>query len=322
MKKRNWLLPEEGSFYKANLHCHTTNSDGKWTPEQVKKADRERGYSIVAFTDHNRYAFHKDLCDEDFLALAALEVNIDRPMGETGTWNTTPVYHLNFYAQDPEHLSSVPLPDRYEYSVEAVNRYIAQMRKLGFLCCYNHPWWSLQTVEDYSRLENLDAFEIFNYGCEVEGLYGYAPQAYADLLRTGRKLACFAADDNHNAYPTEDMRSDAFGGFTMLKLPELTYEAVFDAIRKRHCYASDGPEFHSLYVEDGILHVTCSEAEKIYVHSEGRKTSFALAERGGSLKEACIPLKGTEQFIWVEMRDSKGHFAATSAYCAEELFAR
>ena len=71
MKKRNWLLPEEGSFYKANLHCHTTNSDGKWTPEQVKKAYRERGYSIVAFTDHNRYAFHKDLCDEDFFGIGS-----------------------------------------------------------------------------------------------------------------------------------------------------------------------------------------------------------------------------------------------------------
>ena len=34
MKK--YLIPEEGKFYKANLHCHTTISDGKMTPEEVK----------------------------------------------------------------------------------------------------------------------------------------------------------------------------------------------------------------------------------------------------------------------------------------------
>ena len=33
---KRWLLPEEGSFYKANLHCHSTYSDGQLTPEELK----------------------------------------------------------------------------------------------------------------------------------------------------------------------------------------------------------------------------------------------------------------------------------------------
>ena len=33
---RKYLLPETGSFYKANLHCHTVISDGRRTPEEVK----------------------------------------------------------------------------------------------------------------------------------------------------------------------------------------------------------------------------------------------------------------------------------------------
>ena len=32
------LLPEGAPGYKANLHCHTTLSDGEFTPEQVKAA--------------------------------------------------------------------------------------------------------------------------------------------------------------------------------------------------------------------------------------------------------------------------------------------
>ncbi len=39
MKK--YLLPQAGQFFKANLHCHTTISDGKMTPEEIKEAMRK-----------------------------------------------------------------------------------------------------------------------------------------------------------------------------------------------------------------------------------------------------------------------------------------
>ena len=41
MKK--YLLPQIGCFYKANLHCHTTVSDGSITPEEIKTFIREKG---------------------------------------------------------------------------------------------------------------------------------------------------------------------------------------------------------------------------------------------------------------------------------------
>ena len=51
MKK--FLIAEEGNFYKANLHCHTTVSDGSMTPEEVKAHYKAAGYSILALTDHH-----------------------------------------------------------------------------------------------------------------------------------------------------------------------------------------------------------------------------------------------------------------------------
>ena len=45
---RKYLLPKEGSFYKANLHCHTTLSDGKMTPQEVKDYYLKNRYNIVA----------------------------------------------------------------------------------------------------------------------------------------------------------------------------------------------------------------------------------------------------------------------------------
>ncbi|MFR1477701.1 MAG: PHP domain-containing protein [Hydrogeniiclostridium mannosilyticum] len=77
---KKFLLPEQGQFYKANLHCHSTLSDGRLTLEQLKQAYRGQGYAIVAYTDHNRYAWHPELCDEGFLALAAYEIDINAPM--------------------------------------------------------------------------------------------------------------------------------------------------------------------------------------------------------------------------------------------------
>ena len=36
--KLRHLLPENGSFYKANLHTHSTCSDGDCTVEEIKDA--------------------------------------------------------------------------------------------------------------------------------------------------------------------------------------------------------------------------------------------------------------------------------------------
>ena len=79
MKK--YLLPSDGQFYKANLHCHTTVSDGKLTPAEVKEAYKSRGYSIVAYTDHDVMVAHPELDDENFLALTGYEIEV------TETWD-------------------------------------------------------------------------------------------------------------------------------------------------------------------------------------------------------------------------------------------
>jgi len=74
---RKYLLPENGNFYKANLHCHSTVSDGVLTPEELKKAYMDKGYSIIAYTDHDIMIDHSDLTDESFLALRSYEMQIN-----------------------------------------------------------------------------------------------------------------------------------------------------------------------------------------------------------------------------------------------------
>ena len=60
--------------YKANLHMHTTVSDGILTPEETKRIYLAHGYSIVAFTDHDRIVPHTELRDASFLPITACEI--------------------------------------------------------------------------------------------------------------------------------------------------------------------------------------------------------------------------------------------------------
>lgn len=322
---KQYLLPRDGAFYKANLHGHTTMSDGRLTPEQFAREYKEAGYSVVCITDHRSYHWHQQLCASDFVCLAGYEADINSPEdGPNRLSRTRGCYHFNFYDTAPQmrpegFVPPVVSTEQY-HDTDAINRWIADMSDAGFLACYNHPYWSLQDFRNYTPLKGLFAMEIYNHGCEHDGLYGYAPQAYDEMLRAGQRLCCLATDDNHNAVPPDDPFSDSFGGFTMLKMPVLDYANAIAAMRRGDLYASTGPMINELYVEDGVLCVSTSAVEKIYVITDGRDTLRAVAPSGkDGLTSARLTLTGAEQWIRVDCRDSHGRHAYTRAYFREEL---
>lgn len=318
MSERIYLLPEDGKYYKANLHCHTICSDGRLTPEEVKKAYLEQGYSVIAYTDHRNYQWHKELTDEGFLALAALEVDIDEHNEVPGDFSRVKTYHINLYDSQPEKFqeekSGGLLPEKRYGDTDYINEYIDTMRSYGFFACYNHPYWSLQNYDDYKNLRGFWGMEIYNYGCELDGLYGYNPQSYDEMLRLGNRLFCVSTDDNHNAEPFGHPFCDSFGGYTMIYAKELTYEAITAALLKGSFYSTMGPEIKELYAEDGKLVIRTSPVEKIYVVTEGRDCYRAAAEPGETITEACFELTGTEGYIRVDCQDGRGLHANTNAY--------
>ena len=67
---------EEGNWYKGNLHCHTTDSDGSLNPSEAVKLYKEQGYSFLAISDHDIYSDYRDQFDcEDFIILPAIEAS-------------------------------------------------------------------------------------------------------------------------------------------------------------------------------------------------------------------------------------------------------
>jgi len=273
---RKYLLSENGTFYRANLHCHTTCSDGKYTPEETKEAYKNEGYSVIAFTDHRNFIVHNDLTDDTFLALNGYEADVT----EAGGWSDkAKTCHICVIALD-KNVTEVPEWKNKEYSGESISAFMKDNVEKGFFVTYNHPTWSLESYPEYMSYKGAMALEIINYGCVVEGYNDRNEHCYDDMLRGGERLFAVGADDNHN-------ESHYFGGYTMIKADSLTYEAIAKSLKEGNFYASEGgPKIEELYIEDGIIHVKTDSAREIFIstdrrichYAKGIETTFALGE--------------------------------------------
>ena len=98
---KRFLIPETGQFYKANLHSHSTVSDGTLTPAQMKELYRSRGYSVLACTDHELMVPHHDLTDDGFVMLTGFELGFDE--GWRKDFLQSKVCDLCLIAIDPDN---------------------------------------------------------------------------------------------------------------------------------------------------------------------------------------------------------------------------
>jgi len=315
MKK--YLLPVNGQFYKANMHCHTVLSDGALQPAEIKKEYLARGYSIVAFTDHENFYTHNDLTDEHFLAINGYEIDISQKNIANNYF--TKCYHFNAYSlNDGDKKIVLPKP-AYE-DMAGINDFIAKLNSNGFIVCYNHPYWSLQTLDDYRELKGIFASEIFNYGAyNLDGIDGNQTQVYDTLLRLGNRISCIAADDNHNREPFDHPLNSSFGGFIMVKAENLDYATIISAIQKGDYYASAGPEIHELYVADNTVNLSCSPAARITCTTAGRRGDVANAVGDELLTQARFDLDPSDIYFRLEVTDERGRRANTRAYFLDEI---
>ena len=330
MKK--YLLPETGAFFKANLHCHTTFSDGNMTPQDVKDEYTANGYSVVAFTDHDVLIPHPELNDDKFLALNGFE--IEAYHGEQYDPNkkcahlcfvaleqgndTMPFWYSAEYSDlhnDLLKYDRTQPPVKRNYDPECINNMIRLGSEAGFFVTYNHPAWSKENHTDICRYEGFRAMEIFNYGCWEAGYPEYSPQLYDALLADGRKIYCIASDDNHRR------GRDTCGGWIMIKAEKLEYRTITKALEDGKFYASWGPEIKELWFEDGKLHVKCSEAVRITCNHKYRRGLAVYAPKGETITEAVFEIPKEYGYVRLTVVDERGRCADTNAYDLEELYA-
>lgn len=338
MKK--YLLPKDGQFYKANLHCHTTISDGRLTPEQVKEQYMAHGYSVVAYTDHNLMVPHPELQSDDFVALTGYEIDVEEQQPEK--LPSVKTCHFCLVALDPDTTKQVcwsrkemPKNEVAEKLYEELYKeeedyervynpaWISEMmrigRESGFFITYNHPVWSLEDMHDYLHYHNMDAMEICNYGSMVLGYPEYSPHIYDEMLRYGKRIYCIAADDNHNHAPADSPKYDSFGGFTMIKADNLKYETIAKALKDGNFYASQGPEIKELWYEDGVVHVKTGPAKRIEFMTGKRSAYSEYAAAGETVDYACFKVPADAIYVRVTVVDECGKCANTNAYFLDEM---
>jgi len=197
------LLPQV-QYYKANLHTHSTISDGKLSPTEVKDLYKAKGYQILALTDHNIIADHSSMNEPDFLMLTGMEINYNhenyRPRFDGQS------YHFNLIAKRPDNIwTPWKATGKYaggleyeklmrcegmdmRYDVDITNAMIAKANEMGFLVMYNHPTWSCHSYPDYAPLKGLWGMELRNSECCMLGNSEDNPRVFKDLLNLGNKL--------------------------------------------------------------------------------------------------------------------------------------
>lgn len=337
MKK--YLLPESGRFYKANLHCHSTVSDGKFTPEEMKEMYQSAGYSIVAYTDHDVFLTHNHLTDENFLALNGFEAACDEPKSpEKPTWRHVTTCHMGFISLNrdndvfplgykgrfydrlsDEYRARAHYDDKYiieykrQHSAEYIQQTIRQGHECGFLTVINHPTWSKVTLgEIFEMYQGVDGIEMVNAGCRNSGYDEYNPRVYDDMLMGGLDVFCINADDSHNG-PKEH------SAYTMIKSEKLDYESIAKALVDRNFYATCGPEIHELWVEDGVVHVKCSPAMRIEFVTGTRHSYALMAKDDAGVTAAEFEILPTDKYVRVTVTDFNDDSANTNAYFYKDL---
>lgn len=276
-----------GRWYRANLHAHTTNSDGDLSPEECVECYRRLGYHILAITDH-WYVSVPRARRNDFLVVPGAELDGGRSAQGTG-------------------LHIVGLNLRMRGAVAHVARRTAQqmvdlIRADGGEALIAHPYWSGLMAPDMARLRGCFAVEVYNTGCDLEILRGFSMTHWDDLLSLGHYLGAVAVDDGHHHAVDHGL------GWTMVRATSLTTRAVMAALRRGRYYCSTGPEIKGLQVANGRVRVLTSRVKSIALVSSPHVGARRRAPKGKTITRADLPIPDPRhaRYCRVEITDQQG----------------
>lgn len=310
-------------WYRGNLHSHTVVSDGKLKPAESAALYRARGYQFLCLSEHDIYTdFSSEFNTEDFIILPGIEYSaILYQDAESG--RRMKIHHLHGIlgtremqarAKEPllTHMQHIPPMKFYgDWDGAKVAQEMADMLgRHGLVTTYNHPIWSRVEQEEFVHTQGPAMLEIFNYDTVLESDTGYDVTYWDHMLRAGHHINAFASDDNHN-----DGLEDSCGGWVCVNADKLDQDAIVRELIRGNYYSSAGPEIREWYIEDGIVHVSCSPVNRI-TFVAGNVINDGWTFHGTPLQddrtEADYRLKGHEIYIRAECTDRYGRTAWTN----------
>ncbi|HEU5316175.1 MAG TPA: CehA/McbA family metallohydrolase [Chloroflexota bacterium] len=284
-------------WLRGNLHCHTTQSDGRLSPQDTIDWFANAGYQLLALTDHNTVTDPSGLDARGMCLLTSSEVTAQG--GELGG-----SYHLISLGLP----TGAALPPVTAHVAESV----ARLREQGALVFIAHPHWSGLSVADLTAGTRAGAagIEIYNGGTVLDSRKGEALTHWDEGLGRGERWWGIAVDDTH--WHTIDRAL----GWVMVRAAEPSPRAVLDALAVGHFYASSGPEIQRVAFsregDDVYLSVETSPCAAIYALSYGSRNQFefdreaaARGEAGSTVTTASFKLRagGPGGYVRIQCTD-------------------
>ena len=278
-------------WYKGNLHTHSTNSDGRLSPEEVIGLYREEDYDFLALTDH--WFAGEGRQEKDFLLLPGVEYDVGNNVRDG-------IYHVVGVGMTQE--------PKLEKGPELnAQQMIDRIHEAGGIAILAHPAWSMNRAEEVRRLKNLDGCEIYNTTSGVPwNCRPYSGIILDELAAQGYVLPCMAADDAHH-YTGDETKS-----YLMVQADELSRDAILAALIQGRFYASQGPRF---WVEqkNNTLIVHSTPVKEIVFFTDAVWANDR-ATVGECVEEAVYEIKPHETFVRVELKDAAGNRAWSNFY--------
>lgn len=272
-----------GKWLKGNLHAHTTNSDGRVSPEERVAGYAQRGYDFLAITDHG---FVTRSTSNDLVLISGAEYGIE----------------LDYRSY---HLVALNVPPSFQlFDGLAMQESVDEVLSAGGLPVLAHPYWSGLALPDMLRVRGCIGIEIYNGVSQGIGK-ALSTVHWDDLLAAGWRGFGLAVDDVHGGF-------GAYTGWIMVKARDREAGSILQAIKAGQFYASTGPEINSVTLKDNRLSVQCSPAAAINFICRANCGRSIAAPGSETLTSAGFDLSRELGYVRIEVVDSNGRTAWTN----------
>ena len=286
------LQADEGYFWlKGNLHSHTTNSDGRPSPQQRLDGYVAQGYDYLCLSDHYNITRVESVeAPDEFVLVQGAELHPDNPFGG-----------------QRHHFVCLNIHEDMDSTKMQPQHVIDKVNGQGGSVWLAHPHWSsINIMRDALPLHGLAGIEVHNTICRTYGR-GESSVHWDDWMELENKLyPCLANDDAH-ALDSES--KDTYQSWTMVCVKERSAAAVCEALKSGASYGSTGPRIHDIQLrrvdrpgdESQLVEATvrCSEAQRIAaVHDQ---VGVEYREPGKTFESATFTLRANARWARFEV---------------------
>lgn len=299
------LKNDDGFFWaKGNLHSHTTNSDGKPSPQERVDGYGAQGYDFLCLSDHYRITRTDTVSAPDgLLLIQGAELHPDNPFGGQR--------HHFLCLNLREDIDSVNMPPQHV---------IDEVRRQGGCVWLAHPFWSsINVIRDVLPLRGFAGVEVFNTTCRCQGR-GESSTHWNDWMEQEDRLYPALANDDSHALERD--QKDTYQGWTMARVKERSAQSIVDALVKGATYSTTGPQIHDISLrrvdrpegDQQLVEATisCSEAQRILAVSDTFGKEFRIP--GETFEKATFTIHPISRWVRFEIHAPDGSKAWSNPF--------